>query len=405
MIQLKIKDYAPCYFGIDISRDNIDICLIDDDGKVLKNLRLSSNKTGFENLVELIPPQRSPIFCVENTGPHSGNLFHYLKQRDFDCLMANAYDVSRLREAFSKGVKTDLIDAFVLAQAARMQVIKHSSKDMEYVYLQDILERFHDVKESKTALINQIRANLVETFPEITKVYKKIDSISMLTILSHYSSSQSFKDVDLGRVKDQIELNGGRSTMGKLQTLQELCRDSVAWKVTVFHERIIQSQIREFQSLLSEYNEVEKLVDEYVEVKFSDKMELLQSIPGVGKIVAMQALAVIGDHRRFDLKRDGKGSKRVSSFVGFGLREYSSGSTTRKGGISKRGNPTLRGQLFMAAFSAVRYDVSIAAYYESKKERGGGKLATVSVAHLLLRRIYGVLKSGKKYNPAIPAAG
>ena len=103
--------------------------------------------------------------------------------------------------------------------------------------------------------------------------------------------------------------------------------------------------------------------------------------------------------------RDGKGAKRVSSFVGFGIREYSSGPRSSKGRISKRGDGKLRGFLFMAAFSAIRKDKDIAAYFQEKKQRSGGKNAAVAVAHLLLRRCYGVLKTGRRYNAAIPAAG
>ena len=59
----------------------------------------------------------------------------------------------------------------------------------------------------------------------------------------------------------------------------------------------------------------------------------------------------------------------------------------------------------MAALTAIQQDQDIAEIYARKKERSNGKKAVVSIGHLLLRRGYGVLKTGKVYNPAIPMAG
>lgn len=399
------KDFQINYVGIDISQNVFEICVINGDGKVSKTFSISSDNQGFNSLLHNITPGTKPIFAMESTGSHSGNIFHYLTKKGYKCLDFNPYDVSRLREAFSKRMKNDAIDAFVLAQAARMNVLKHSSKEVEYIQLQDLLERYHDLVDRKTTMINQLRANLVETFPEITKIFKYIDSISMMTILLNYGSTSAFADANLIQVKSSINQLGGKVTMMKLEKLQELCNETVAWKQDRFYRLIIQSQIRELSAIKKEIDLTDEILDEFVERNFSEKIQLLRSIPGFGKVTALRTLAILGDHDRFDVESDGKGAKRVSSFLGFGVREYSSGPRSIKGKISKRGDPRLRGLLYMAALSAIRKDEAIASYFQKKKDRSGGKNATVAVSHLLIRRAYGVLKTGKKYNPKIPAAG
>jgi transposase len=95
----------------------------------------------------------------------------------------------------------------------------------------------------------------------------------------------------------------------------------------------------------------------------------------------------------------------VSSFVGFGIREYSSGQRMIKKGISKRGNSRLRGMLYMAAMNAVRLDDGFRASHNRYKEDGGSaKKSLTNIAHTLVRRSYGVLKSGRSYDPKIPVA-
>jgi len=405
MVTQEDKDLPKQYVGIDISKEIFEICIISDDGKVIKTFQIHSDRNGYDTLVASIPDGIEPVFSLESTGVYSGNLVRFLEQQGFTCIEANPYDVSRLREAFSKRVKNDGIDAFVLAQAARMNVLKHSSKSSEYIYLQDILERYYDLKQRRTALINQLRANLEQTFPEITKIFRKINSKSALVILDNYPSALAYTNADLNLIKEEIRLRKGKVALTKLMELQDLCHDTVAWKQSGIHERIIRSQVRELWIIEEEIKEIDDLLDEYVGDVFANQNELLQSVPGIGRITAFHTLAILGDHKRFDPEGDGKGAKRVSSFVGFGIREYSSGPRSSKGRISKRGDGKLRGFLFMAAFSAIRQDPEIAAYYLQKKQRCGGKNATVSVAHLLLRRCYGVLKTGRKYNAAIPAAG
>ena len=84
------------------------------------------------------------------------------------------------------------------------------------------------------------------------------------------------------------------------------------------------------------------------EAKTDEDMQCLQTIPGVGPIVAYAYVAHVGDGSRFS-----KGSQ-VSNYLGFVPRLDYSGTIQRHGHISKRGNGYLRGLLVQAAWSMVR---------------------------------------------------
>lgn len=399
------KTLPRLYIGIDISKDFFEICHLMEDGKVTRTYQITSDRKGFEELLASIPGGYDPIFSMESTGSHSGNLFHYLDQRNLEVILCNPFDISRLRDAFSASVKTDIIDAFVLAQASRLNTIKHSSKEFGYINLQDILYRLDDLVERKIALTNQLHANLVETFPEITKIFRDITCKASIAILLQCQSSEQFLQAKNTEIRDCVKKNQGRITPEKLCKLKEFCKSSVAWKTNHFYQDIIKSQVRELKIIKDEIVSMKKLLDKYIQKNFPREMQLLMSIPGVSGMTASLTLAVIGNHERFDREGDGKGAKRVSAFVGYGVREYSSGHKRAKFGITKRGNSKLRGNLYMAAMSAKRLDRDIGKFFTEKKERSNGKSALVAVSHLLLRRAYGVLKSGKVYNANIPAAG
>jgi transposase len=79
------------------------------------------------------------------------------------------------------------------------------------------------------------------------------------------------------------------------------------------------------------------------EAKADENMRRLQSIAGVGPIVAYAYSSYVGDGSRFS-----KGSQ-VSNYLGFAPRLDYSGTIQRQGHISKRGNGYLRGLLVQAA--------------------------------------------------------
>jgi len=400
------KNLARMYIGIDISKEIFEICLMDKDGKVCGAFQIGSDRSGFNNLLNSVPENVKPLFSMESTGPFTGNLVNFLRERDLEYIVSNPFDVSRLREAFSNSVKNDVIDAFVLAQAARMQVIKGSSKGAVYVFLQDILERHFDLKDRQTALTNQIRANLVQTFPELAEIFDDITCKASLAILMKWQCpTHLLKETNTDNIRETVRQSGGRLRLLKMKKLLELCKESVAWKTSEIHSKILISQVREMQIIKDELVKIGNLLEEYSRNTFPKEIQVLKSLPGFGDITSNQLLAVIGDHKRFDPNGDGKGAKRFSSFIGYSIKEYSSGPKKHKSGINKRGNSRLRGLLYIASFTAIRMDKQVEASYLDKKSRGGGKKSTVSISHLLARRAYGVLKSGKMYNSAIPLAG
>ena len=406
MNQTSQKTLQSLFVGIDLSKDFFEICLLHREGKVMKTFEISSDLKGFQELVNSLPQGSSPVFGMEDSGPFGGNLKSYLRNLNYQVISTNPFYVSRLREAFSKSAKTDRIDAFVIAQALRMNILKVSQKDEQFIFLHDLIERYYDVKTRQTALINQLKSNLVETFPEMDLIFNKIQCNASLAILSMYQTPAQILQDTLEHIIELIRSENGKVSKTRIENLRHLSRESVAWKTHDCHKAIIKSQVRELKLLNEEVKILGETIDKLVDEAFADETRLLRSVPGIGKAIAIHAIAVIGNHQRFDPEHDGSGAKRLSSFVGYGIVEKSSGHRKIKSGISKRGNPRLRGLLHMGVMTAIREDQDIKGKYDHLVASKGSKIkAMTAISHLLLRRCYGVLKSGKLYNPAIPTSG
>ena len=128
-----------------------------------------------------------------------------------------------------------------------------------------------------------------------------------------------------------------------------------------------------------------------------ETLELLQSLPGIGPLLAGRILSEVGKIKRFT------NAKALVAFAGLDPRIKQSGKTSRRNTrLTKRGSPFLRRTLFMAATIAERCDPELKSYYEKKRNEGKPyTVATLAVARKLTHRIYAVLQRGTPYKKVL----
>ena len=99
-----------------------------------------------------------------------------------------------------------------------------------------------------------------------------------------------------------------------------------------------------------------------------------------------------------------RSSAEVVAYAGLNPRRHQSGtSIDRVTRISKIGNAVLRAALYMPAMSAMRYNPAIVALATRLKSQGRLKPMQIVVAAMrkLLVLCFGVLKTGKRFDPAL----
>jgi transposase len=128
-----------------------------------------------------------------------------------------------------------------------------------------------------------------------------------------------------------------------------------------------------------------------------EQRELLVSIPGIGETTAAKLLAEMLDVKLY------KSARQLAAFAGLVPRLHESGSSIkRKARLSKIGAPRLRKALYFPAIAAIKYNPAIKALSVRLKERGLCPMQIIGAAmRKLVHLAYGVLKSGKPFDPAL----
>ena len=166
------------------------------------------------------------------------------------------------------------------------------------------------------------------------------------------------------------------------------CRPNELWRGE------LDLELSELMRLRTQHDEVEKKLRE---LATEDKrVQLLETIPGVGRRTAEVVVGCLDDPRRF------KNARQVSSYAGLVPRRYQSGLMDRQGRIHKRGPRLLRTALVEAAWIMQRYNPWAKAVYQRicANQKNRKKKAIIAVARKLLVRCWAMLLHETPWNGA-----
>lgn len=122
-----------------------------------------------------------------------------------------------------------------------------------------------------------------------------------------------------------------------------------------------------------------------------EEVRRLETVPGVGPIVGLTAIAVFADVSRF------ASAKHAASYSGLVPSTYQSGDRDCHGHITKRGSAELRAMLCEAAHHARRSSHPLHPYFARLCAKRGYKTAVVAVAHRLCRVLFAMLRDGSEF--------
>jgi transposase len=210
---------------------------------------------------------------------------------------------------------------------------------------------------------------------------------------------KGFAQSELSRTKtDTPEVKELQSLVRRLESLNDMLTQERNRLATT--EGMARSSIeRTISHLQEEIRTTRRLIREYVDQDpgLHGKRELLESIPGIGPATSAMILAEFGDVARF------QDARRMASFCGLTPRQRQSGSSVRgKTMLSKTGSARIRKALYMPALAAMKHNPLVSTFCE--RLRGYGKCPMVIVAaamRKLIHIVFGVLKSGRPFNPSI----
>lgn len=199
------------------------------------------------------------------------------------------------------------------------------------------------------------------------------------------------------RIKSELQLNGILLTTPSGQWTKTFYTNLCNIK---FPDRWMQESFKrlleQYEFLCSQLVTQTQLLNELSkEELYKERVRILQSIPGVGLIAAMEILLELQDVKRF------RRADQLAAYVGLTPSQYSSAEHTRMGRITCIGKNSVRAILVQASWALIRKDEVARERYEKLKTRAGGKRAIVAIARKLLIRMRRIMLDGTEYVPGV----
>jgi transposase len=336
------------HLGLDLSRKRLDVCVLDELGEKVAVTAASPDGDGLRHLAKQVSDYGGPVQAVIESMTGARFVHDTLELCGWDVEIADAQKVKGLAPL---ACKTDKIDAWVLAELSRRDLVPAIWLPDPAVRAERERARFrlHLVRH-RVMLKNRIHASLIS----------------------------------FGKPCPVADLFGasGRGLLSRLD-LPDPWAKNIATALELIDD--LDGQINECEA------ELRILGADHPYVS------LLQSVPGVAWVLGYTIASEIGDISRFS------SPKQLVGYTGLCPRVHQSGNKDYRGPLAKNGPKYLRWALIEAATNAARSPVYKAHYEATKTRLGrqrGAKIARVEVARKLAEAIWHMCQTGSHFSPA-----
>lgn len=197
-------------------------------------------------------------------------------------------------------------------------------------------------------------------------------------------------------------VRGLRALVRRRESLVELRTEELNRRDSASQPPVLESINKVIAHLNEQIALIEKQIRQHIDSDptLKQQRELLQSVPGIGKVVSAMLLSHYGGELRFGT------SKQAVAFAGLDTCLRESGSSVRgKPRMSKRGHSAIRGTLYMPAVVTMTKTAWGKAFAGRLAQAGKPSMVVIgAVMRKMLAIAYGVLKSGQPFNPALHGA-
>jgi len=348
-------DYLPkeydIFVGLDVDKKSFAFT-VKDHNDMKRSKKIPSNPEQFFNYLQNNYTDKK-VICAYEAGPTGFHLYDYLNRKDIPCLVVSPLSIPK---APNEKVKTNRIDSEKLAQ------------DLKSGSLRSIRVPQGEYRQLRCLVKTR------ENYSQLRKATKQ--RIKALLLSAHLDS----------HIKDDYE----KWSCNYINELKQLpCGDAVRQSLDMLLSDLqyAREQTLAIHRRLKTFCKNNAAIDQY--------RRYLQSIPGIGFIVATTILAKIGDPRNL------RNPREIGAFTGLVPTEKSTGDAIKRGSITHLGNKTLRFLLIEAAWVAIRKDIKLQQFYHRIKRRHHPKIAAkkaiTAVARKLTLIIYRILKEQRMY--------
>jgi transposase len=362
--------------GLDIHKKSITACAITPKGKEIQTFGTMTHD--LIKLIDWIKSKCCSHAAMESTGVYWKPIYNLLELEDIQPMVVNAAHIKAV-----PGRKTDVKDAEWIAKLLRHGLLQHSYiPNRDQRELRELVRYRRSLIEERAREISRIQKVLEGANIKLSSVATDIMGVSGRSMIEGLINGIDDPQVLAGmakrsmkKKKDDLE----RALFGSVGLHQKMML-----KTQLSHIDFLDQQIK----MLSE--EVQQRMQPYEE-----DIELLDSIPGIGRSHAEQLLAEIGLGK--EIAKQFPTAAHLCSWAGM-VPGNNESAGKKKSGKTRKGNKKLRAALVEAAHSAAKTkNTYLSSQYQRLAARIGKKRAAVAVGHTILTIVYHLLNKRQLY--------
>lgn len=299
--QQKPVQYYSKYIGLDVHKETIAVAIAPDDGSKPRYYgEIANTPKAIDKLIKKINPAGEVLAICYEAGPCGYGIYRQLITLGHDCSVVAP---SLIPKKAGDKVKTDRRDSEGLARLHRAgELTAVWVPDQEQEAMRDLSRAREDMKH----LERQTRQRLG------------------MFLLRHGKSYDTTKS---------------KWTQAYFRWLETIKFDQPVQQIV--YQEYIDSVKQQQTRVKGLEKEMEKALNTW---SLAPVVEALMALRGIKLITAMTIMAELGDITRFD------SPSQLMAYLGLVPSEYSSGKSTRRGGITKAGNGHVRRVLTESAW-------------------------------------------------------
>ncbi|MGW0720379.1 IS110 family transposase [Streptomyces sp. NPDC002778] len=340
----------------------------------LETERFGTTRSEVRRLLTWLAEREVEVVVMEATADYWRSVY-YVLQPHLNLMLVNPAHLKGIR-----GRKGDPSDAAFLARAGASGMVMASFVPERAVReLRDLTRRRTELVRAAGWEVQRLEKELEDTGMKLTSVLTDVTGVSGRAILEALVAGE----------RDPGQLAG--LAVGKARAKIPALVEALDGDFTDHHAFMVRhylDEIDRFKSAVSVFDaRIAGLLAER-----EHELDLLDSIPGIGRMAAEIILAETGgDMNQFPT------AGHLASWIGVCPGQNESAGVS-KSGTTRPGNSNLKRLLGVAAMAAIRNkDAYLAAYFRRISARRGGKRAVVAVMHKLAIAIWHVLHDDVPY--------
>lgn len=308
-----------------------------------------------------------------------------ISKDDFHCAIPQDADYQQFKRAVYRNNEAD-IARFIAALPAEVHCVLEATGNYSLRLTYALVEAGIPVSVINPKSSAHFRKMLLQTI--------KTDDIDS-QLLSLYGKRMQPPEF-VPKARAIMRLKQQRTVLNQLQKNVQANKNLLhALSVHPFADEFSQQQIEyQLKFLAEQIKKVKEQMAQISQSDFTQQYEYATSVVGIGPRLGTAFIEATGGFTLFDTP------KAFAKFIGISATYEKSGTSVNyTGQINRSGDPKFRALLYIASWSAIRYNKPCKDFYERLKANGKpSKLALVAVMNKLVRQVFAVVQQQRMFD-------